>query len=240
MNIQQLNIQAKTAISLFLVFIITATISSVILLGLELSGEKKGFKFPTITQIENKYTLPSLVSAMKGSMYEHVTADEDIETIAHWIKRGAKKNDSEYDIVNEIIQLDCADCHSKDSTMSKAIPSMPFETYEEIKLHVEPGYSWKKMSKQAHIHMFGISMFLVVLTLIFAYSTYSSKIKNILIIASYSAAFLDIFSWWFSKFFSGLVYLIFIMGGVMVSSILLMSVLILINLWDIKKSEIKL
>gem|GEM_PF-6227862 len=40
MSIQQLNTQAKTAISLFLLFVITATISSVILLGLELSGEK--------------------------------------------------------------------------------------------------------------------------------------------------------------------------------------------------------
>lgn len=234
MNIRQLNVQAKTAISLFLFFIITATLSSVILLGLELSGKKSGFNFPTITQIENKYTTPSLVSAMKGSMYEYVTTDEDIEVVNEWIKRGSKKDDAEYEVVNEIIQLDCADCHSKDSTMSKAIPSIPFESYEEIKLHTKPGYSWKKMSKQAHIHMFGIAMFLITLTALFAYSTYSSKIRTILIWASYSAAFLDIFSWWFSKFFSGLVYLIFTMGGIMVSSILLMSILILIDLWSNK------
>lgn len=231
MTIQQLNKEAKTAISLFLVFIITATISSVILLGLGLSGEKKGFNIPTITQIENKYTLPSLVSAMKGSMYEYVTADEDIDLITGWIKRGAKKDDTEYETVNEIIQLDCADCHSKGSTMSKAIPSMPFETYEEIKLHTDGGYSWKKMSKQAHIHMFGIAMFLITLTIIFAYTTYNEKIRSVLIWTSYSAAFLDIFSWWFSKFIPSLVYLIFTMGGIMVSSIILMSFLILLDLW---------
>ena len=64
MSIQQLNTPAKTAISLFLLFVITATISSVILLGLELSGQKEGLNIPTISQIQNKYTMPSIVSAM--------------------------------------------------------------------------------------------------------------------------------------------------------------------------------
>ncbi|MBP6497583.1 MAG: hypothetical protein KA253_02815, partial [Campylobacteraceae bacterium] len=60
---------------------------------------------------------------------------------------------------------------------------------------------------------------------------YKDSIKNALIIASFGGAFLDIFSWWFSKFIPQLVYLIFAMGGLMVSSILLMSVLILANIW---------
>jgi hypothetical protein len=232
MNIQQLNIQAKTAISLFLMFIITATISSVILLGLELTGQKGGLNIPTISQLQSKYTTPELVASMRGSMYEHVADDDDIDMVATWIGNGAKKEDPIYAEVEEIISLDCADCHSKSSKMSKAIPSMPFETYKEIKSHTQAGYSWKKMSKQAHIHMFGIAMFLITLTLIFAYTTYKDNIKMILICTSFGGAFLDIFSWWFSKYFTGLVYMIYVMGGVMVSSILLMSLLILINLWQ--------
>ncbi len=234
MNIQQLNIQAKTAISLFLMFIIIATLSSVILLGLELTGEKKGINIPTVSQIQDKYTTPELVASMRGSMYEHVADDGDIDVVDRWIKNGALKEGELYPDVKEIMTLDCADCHSKSSKMSKAIPSMPFETFEEIKSHTEAGYSWSKMSKQAHIHMFGISMFLITLTLIFAYTTYKDNVKMILICTSFGGAFLDIFSWWFSKFFVGLVYMIYIMGGVMVSSILLMSVLILINLWQKK------
>jgi len=234
MNIQQLNIQAKTAISLFLLFIIVGTISSVILLGLELTGAKKGINIPTVSQIQNKYTTPELVASMQGNMYEHVADDDDIIIVARWIKNGAKKEDKDYSDVEEIISLDCADCHSKSSKMSKAIPSMPFETFDEIKRHTEAGYSWSKMSKQAHIHMFGIAMFLITLTLIFAYTTYKDNVKMILICTSFGGAFLDIFSWWFSKFFVGLVYMIYIMGGVMVSSILLMSVLILINIWEKK------
>jgi len=231
MNIQQLNIQAKAAISLFLLFVIVATLSSVILLGLSLTGEKKGLNIPTIPQMQTKYTTPELVASMKGSMYEHVAVDEDIDLVDQWIKNGAKKEDPMYEDVFEIISLDCADCHSKTSTMSKAIPSMPFESYKEIKAHTQSGYSWKKMSKQAHIHMYGIAMFLIVLTLIFAYTTYKDCIKTTLIVVSFSAAFLDIFSWWFSKYFDGLVYIIYGMGSIMVGSILLMSLLILMDIW---------
>lgn len=231
MNIRQLNIQAKTAITLFLVFIITATISSVILLGLELTGKKDGLNIPTVSQIQTKYTTPELVASMKGSMYEHVADDGDIEVVARWIENGATQNDELYPDVKEIITLDCADCHSKSSTMTKAIPSMPFETFKEIKKHTDSGYSWEKMSKQAHIHMFGIAMFLITLTLIFAYTTYKNSIKMLLIITSFGGAFLDIFSWWFSKYFEGLVYMIYSMGGIMVSSILLMSLLILLDIW---------
>ena len=232
MSIQQFNFQAKAAVSLFLLFVITATISSVILLGLELSGQKKGLNIPTIAQIQSKYTTPTLVAAMRGSMYEHVTADEDIDTVHNWIKEGVKKEGKLYEEAAQIIKQDCANCHSKTSKMSKAIPSMPFDTYEQIVSHTDAGYSWLKMSKQAHIHMFGISTFLVIISLLFAYTTYKESVKNVLIFASFGGVFLDIFSWWFSKFIPELVYLIFAMGGVMVGSILLMSVLILANIWN--------
>jgi len=231
MTIQQLNTQAKTAITLFLLFIITATLSSVILLGLELTGKKDGLNIPTISQIKTKYTTPAIVAAMRGSMFKQVTEEEDIDIVNQWIENGATKEDPSFKLVTRIIKLDCANCHSKTSTMTGAIPSIPLQTYEQILEHVEAGYSWSKMSKQAHIHMFGISMFLIVLTLIFSYTTYNNSIKNTLILASFGGAFLDIFSWWFSKYYAGLVYLIFGMGGMMIASILLMSILIIANIW---------
>ena len=231
MNIQHLNFQAKSAVTLFLLFVITATISSVILLGLELSGAKKGLNIPTVSEIKRHYTTPELVAAMRGSMYKHVTDDADIVTVDNWIKDGVKKEGSLYKSASEIIKQDCANCHSKTSTMKKAMPSMPFDTYEQIVSHTDSGYSWKKMSKQAHIHMFGISTFLLIVTMLFAYTTYKDIIKNVLIIGSFSGAFLDIFSWWFSKFVPELVYMIFMMGSVMVGSILVMSILVLANLW---------
>lgn len=235
MNIKQLNTEAKTAISLFLLFIIVATLSSVIFLGLTLTGKNSGLTIPSVSQIANKYSTPELVASMRGSMYEYVTDDEDINVVERWIRNGATKEDKDYEQVEEIISLDCVDCHSRTSTMSKAIPSMPFETYEQIKSHTDSGYSWKRMSKQAHIHMYGIAMFLIVVTLIFAYTTYSQILRMGFIVASFGAAFLDIFSWWFSKFSPLLVYVIYIMGGLMVTSILLMSLLILVNIWQKEK-----
>jgi len=230
-TIQQLNYQAKIAISLFLFFVITATCSSIILLGLELTGEQAGINIPTVSQIKTKYTTPALVASMRGSMYKHVTEDDDIDLVDQWIKDGAKEDDAAYKTVANIMKLDCANCHSLGSTMSNAMPSIPLQTYKQIITHTDAGYSWSKMSKQAHIHMFGISMFLIVVTLIFSYTTYNNSIKNILIVTSFGGAFLDIFSWWFSKYYSGLVYFIYGMGGLMITSILLMSVLILANIW---------
>lgn len=231
MSIQKLNFQAKTAISLFLLFVLVATVSSIILLGLELSGKKSGLNIPTIGQVQNKYTTPSLVAAMKGSMYEYVSDDEDIVTVNNWIKDGAKKEGKLFEDAWKIIKQDCTNCHSKTSKMTKAIPSIPLENYEQLLVHTEAGYSWSQMSKQAHIHMFGIATFLIMVTFIFAYTTYKESVKNALIFASFGGAFLDIFSWWFSKFIPELVYLIFLMGGLMCSSILLMCVLILANIW---------
>ena len=49
------------------------------------------------------------------------------------------------------MKQNCANCHSKTSTMTGAIPSIPFQTYEQIVEYIEAGYSWSKMSKQAHI-----------------------------------------------------------------------------------------
>lgn len=231
MTIQQLNVQAKMSVTLFLLFVIIATVSSVILLGLELTGKTDGLNIPTVSQIQTKYTTPALVASMRGSMYKHVTEDEDIDLVDEWIENGAKKEDETYKTVENIIKLDCMNCHSKTSTMTGAIPSMPLQTYEEILSHTEAGYSWSKMSKQAHIHMFGIAMFLIVVTLLFSYTTFNDTLKSALVVGSFTGAFLDIFSWWFSKYYSGLVYMIYGMGGFMVSTILLMSFLIIINIW---------
>jgi hypothetical protein len=230
-NIQHLNIQAKMAITLFLGFVIVATVSSVILLGLSLTGEKSGLKIPTVGQISNKYATSMLVGSMHGSMNEFVSVLEDIDVVEQWVEEGAKEEHPLYKDVESIIRFDCRNCHSRTSTMTRAIRSMPFETYEDIVIYTEAGYSWKQMSKQAHIHMYGIASFLIFVALLFAYTTYRDWIRSSLIIASFSAGFIDIFSWWFIKEIPVLAYAIFGFGAIMVGSILLMSILVLMDMW---------
>lgn len=231
MNIRQLNVQAKTAISLFLLFIILGSVSSVIYIGLSLTGAKSGIQVPQISHLKSHYSESSLVAAMKGSMNQYVVDDQDITAVENWVKTGTPKEGVDYETVAEIMALDCANCHSKSSTMSKAIPSIPLENYEQIKAHTEAGYSWSKMAKSAHIHLYGISIFMIIVTLLFAYTTYPSFIRMTLILSSFSAAFLDISSWWLSKFLPLLVYVIYVMGAVMVGSIVLMSLMILLDIW---------
>lgn len=233
MTIRQLNVEAKMAITLFLLCILFGSLASVILVSLELGGKTSGFNIPTISQIENKYTSSALVGAMRGSMYEHVSDDSDIELVSQWVENGAA-NDALFTKVHEIIQYDCTNCHSKSSKMTEAIPSIPFESYDEIKASTSPGYSLKEMAKQAHIHLYGISLFLILLTLLFSYTTYHILIKRSLISISFLSAFLDISSWWFSKYYHSLVYLMFVVGGLLIACILSMCILILIDIW--KKS----
>ncbi|MBE0496750.1 MAG: hypothetical protein IBX45_10090 [Campylobacterales bacterium] len=235
MNIQHLNIQAKMAITLFLGFVIVATVSSVILLGLALTGEKSGLKIPTVGQISKKYGTSMLVGSMHGSMKEFVSALEDIEVVEQWIKEGAKKETPLFKEVETIIRYDCRNCHSRTSTMTRAIRSIPFEKYEDIVAYTEVGYSWKQMSKQAHIHMYGIASFLIFVTLLFAYTTYKEWVRSALIVLSFSAGFIDIFSWWFIKEIPALAYAIYGFGSVMVGSILLMSALILLDAWKLPR-----
>lgn len=231
MNIRQLNTEAKTAISLFLLFIILGSLSAVIYIGLSLTGAQSGIQIPKISQLKSAYSEPALVAAMKGSMNEYVVDSGDITTVENWIKAGTPSEGSDYEAVAEIMSYDCANCHSKSSTMSKAIPSLPLENYEQIKAHTQAGYSWSKMAKSAHIHLYGIAMFMIIVTLIFAYTTYPYLLKMALIVSSFSAAFLDISSWWLAKFFPMLVYVIYVMGAVMVGSVVLMSLLILLDIW---------
>lgn len=62
------------------------------------------------------------------------------------------------------------------------------------------------MAKTAQIHLFGISVFLVLVSLIMAFSSYRSWIKMTLISVGWIALWLDISAWWLAKFFDSFAY----------------------------------
>lgn len=74
-----------------------------------------------------------LVKAMKIGMYEFVTDDEEIDIVGKWVKDGGLKDQIFEDDVLSIMKENCTKCHSKTSTMSKAVPDLPLTTFEEIK-----------------------------------------------------------------------------------------------------------
>jgi cytochrome b subunit of formate dehydrogenase len=76
---------------------------------------------------------PRIIVAMKTSMYEQVADDEDIELMAQWIKDGAKNDEVFNKEIFPILKNDCRNCHSKNSTMTKAVPHIPFAGYADVK-----------------------------------------------------------------------------------------------------------
>ncbi|MBN1006119.1 hypothetical protein [Amphritea pacifica] len=231
MRITVLNVSAKLALSGFLITVILAALSATTLIGLLYSSHDRGFNIPEMDRIQSHYSDSRLIAAMKGPMYQYVTEDGDIDVIAKWIAGGAKNDDFFKDEVMYILSEDCQKCHSRNSQMSRAITSMPFSSYEDIVQYTEGGYSWTQMARTAHIHLFGIAVFLVIVSLIMAYSSYRSWMKSLLISAGWIALWLDIGSWWLARFYNGFAYVISVAGTVEIGAVCAMSGLCLLNLW---------
>ena len=230
MNLKDLNFSAKLAASFFVGCIVIGTVSSLIMLGLLLSKEESGFVIPTLEGIRVKYAYPMIVSSMQGSMYEYVADDEDIETVQGWIDGGAKKAAFKAEVL-PIFKADCTKCHSKSSTLTKAMPGIPLTKYEDVLPLIQAGYTWAKMSRQAHMHLFGIGLFLAILSLLLAHSSYYPWIRILLISTSTIFLWIDVLGWWLTKYLIEFAYAIYFAGAVMSTSILAMSVLVFLDIW---------
>ena len=75
-----------------------------------------------------------LTGAMRNSMYQHVSEDEEIETVEQWILDGKKKDVVFQEVILPIMKNNCSKCHSTSSTMSKGLPELPLSSYEEVLL----------------------------------------------------------------------------------------------------------
>lgn len=231
MRLNTLNFHAKLGITGFLITVLIGVISAAILIGLLYSGHDRGFRLPEMDKVKAKYSKSILVGSMKTSMYRYVTTDEDIEIIAKWIKDGAKEDDYFRDEVMYIIEADCQKCHSRTATMTGAIPSMPLSNYDDIRKYTEKGYSWTLMAKSAHTHLLGIGVFMVLVSLLMAFSSYQSWIKTSLLTIAWVSLWVDISSWWLAKFSDLFAYLLTIFGTFEVGAISVMSGLCLIDIW---------
>jgi hypothetical protein len=230
MHLKQLNTSAKLALSFFLLSIIIGTISALIMLGLLLTHQKSGFAIPSVENIKIKYHYPALVSAMKTSMYQYVADDADIDTVTKWITSGKSEADYEKDIA-PIMNTACVSCHNPTSTMTGAMPGLPLTSYAEVVSHSEAGYSWVKMAKQAHVHLFGIGTFLAIVSLIFAFTSFRPWIRSTTIAVAWIALILDVLCWWLTKYQLSFAYVIVGAGAAMSGSAIGMCALSMLDLW---------
>lgn len=150
-----------------------------------------------------------LEAALAGTMGDYVTRVEK-DRITQWIRQGA--GEAEFANVQPILKKACAECHSPESGM----PVPLLTTYTEVAPYtaVDLGQSIKSLVRVSHIHLFGMSFIFMLTSLIFAFSETSLLFRSALIAIPFLAIWLDIGSWWFTKYQPAFAYTV-IGGGIL-------------------------
>jgi hypothetical protein len=165
-----------------------------------------------------------LEAALNGAMAEHVTASEK-QQIIRWIRHGGRE--AEFAEVQPLLKNACAGCHSPESDLP--IPSLT--SYAQVSAYtvIDVGQSIKSLARVSHIHLFGMSFIFVLTSMIFAFSETSKIFRSVLIAMPFLAIWLDIGSWWFTKYQPLFAYAV-IGGGLLMG--LSLGCQILISLYE--------
>lgn len=164
-------------------------------------------------------------AAFEGAMGENITPAQKAE-IVKWIQKGATEAD--FPSVQPIFIKNCAVCHSKESGM----PIPPLTTFEDVSAYTRTdiGQSVKSLVRVSHIHLFGMSFIFILTSWIFVMSEVAYKWRAIIVAIPFIAIWMDIGSWWFTRFEPFFAYTV-IAGGVLMG--LSLAAQILISLWEI-------
>jgi hypothetical protein len=223
MHLKQLNLGGRTAVSLFALTLLIALASAELLIIYSLGGTMG------IEKVKAKYAGSLLVSSMRGPMYEYVTEDESIAIVERWIDAGAPEAD--YKPVAEVMNEDCTSCHSKTSTMTKAMPSIPLTTYAETNAFTGRGLPGGKLLMQLHVHIFAIGVILLVVSLLFCAADIYPRLKVLGPVVGFVGLWLDTSGWVLGTVGEWAAWLIVGGGGLLAAAIAGMSVVILVDCW---------
>jgi hypothetical protein len=163
-----------------------------------------------------------LEAALEGGMGENISAPQKME-IFQWIRKGASADG--FPRVQPIFLNHCAPCHSKESGMQ--IP--PLTTYEEVSEYtkVDMGQSVKSLVRVSHIHLFGMSFIFLLTSGIFSMSEIDRRWRAVLVAVPFVAIWVDIGSWWFTRWKPLFAYTVVVGGilmGISLAAQILMSI----------------
>lgn len=176
-----------------------------------------------------------LEAAIRGPMAGYIQEEERHHMVA-WLKDGAPQDGYQQQI-KPIVDKNCIACHSKASSMK--LPD--FTGYQGLHefAQVDTGMSLMSLLRLSHIHLFGISLMLFALGYIFILSEVSVWFKRFLVLSPMVAVFVDILSWFLTKWDPVYAYTIVIAGAVLGFSMSMQIVISLYQLWFLKRPESK-
>jgi hypothetical protein len=193
----------------------------------EMNDSKPGL---SVADVANSYygnrSGTKLEAAIRGPMAGYINEDDRGVMVA-WLKDGAQQAAYEPEI-KPILQKTCLNCHVASSGMN--LPD--FSSYEGLHkvAEVDTGMSLASLLKLSHIHLFGISLLLFMLGFIFIQCEINVYFKRFLVVSPMVAVFVDVLSWFLTKWDSHYAIVVIVAGGVLGFS---MAAQILISLYQI-------
>jgi len=149
-----------------------------------------------------------LEAAIRGPMSGHLSILERHHVVA-WLKSGAPGRGFETTI-RPILAKRCIRCHSPASGLK--IPDLA--TYKGVLkvARVDTGVSLHSLMKISHIHLFGVGLVALTIGLIFRFTVLPPLFKYTLTLLPFAAIFVDILSWFLTKWDPVYAYTIFFSG----------------------------
>jgi hypothetical protein len=185
----------------------------------------------TIMKYYGKRDETKLEAAIKGRMGENISEAERKEII-RWIRSGAQEES--FVKVQPIFLNNCAPCHSSESGLSIA----PLTNYAEVSAYtdIDLGQSIASLARVSHIHLFGMSFIFLLTGMIFAFSEINKLLRLVILAVPFLAIWMDILSWWFTKYHPLFAYTVIIGGALMGTALAAQILISLYDMW-IKTKE---
>jgi hypothetical protein len=148
-----------------------------------------------------------LESKLNGAMKDKAPPEVRMDIIK-WVRNGAPQTEWEAHF-KEVFAQHCTMCHS-------AIPGLPdFTHYPVVKQEamIDEGANIASLTRESHIHLFGVAFIFFFVGWIFSYATgFSNRLKAFLIFTPFAFLILDVASWWLTKWNPNFAWLV-IIGG---------------------------
>ncbi|MFM8552933.1 MAG: hypothetical protein ACKOCD_11610 [Nitrospiraceae bacterium] len=175
-----------------------------------------------------------LEAALEGNMRGYATP-ADKQQIIRWLRHGAPE--AEFDNIQPILARSCAGCHHAQSES----PLPPLTSYADVSEYtaVDAGQSVKSLVRVSHIHLFGMSFIFMLTSIIFAFSGTSLVLRSVLIAIPFLAIWLDIGSWWFTKYAPAFAYTVIVGGVLMGLSLAVQIGVSLYEMWFVGVSKVQ-
>jgi len=148
-----------------------------------------------------------LETMLEGQM-KAMAPDGDRFELIEWTRDGAPAEQWKTKI-EPLIQKYCASCHNGSSELPNFTKLENLQKVAEI----DQGASYSQLTRDSHIHLFGIAFIFMFMGWIFAMAEFPSRWQILLIATPFAFLILDVLSWWLTKFFPEFAWLTMI-GGI--------------------------